>query len=223
MAIKREAKEYVNSFEELDKATEELLHLLDELEKKRTKELINSILLTCSEGIHHYGSLINTYVDVSIAIKEFSVNVVLMEKLRPSGFLYDYVCRVRDTVVDDNKVHLGGEFYRFVLTYQDKIFKDFKIKEVVKTREEIQRYIDIIKNEFQPAFQIMSNRRIFRKKQIKRLFLQNLKYLDEAKDKLTVTIPEEDLREYLPKKLVSIIQIFEGISMLEYKPKRGWR
>jgi len=223
MAIKNEAKIYMEKYEQLGKVTDNLIDLLDKLENMVTGELINSIIVESSEGLYAYGDIIKSYVDLSIAIKEFSTMETLMEKLKPNGFLYEYVCKIRDTVKDYNTIIIGGEYLRFMLAYEDKIFKKIKKKDTEEANKLMEKYVHLLTTKFQNAFIIMSNRRRFKKKYIKSIFIHNLKYLKEAKNRMIIDVPEDQILEFIPKKLLPITMIFEEIRKIEYHPKKGHR
>jgi len=221
MAIKNEAIEYMAKYNKLGEVTDELIQWLDKLDNEQNRNIVNNIIVTSSDGLHSYGEFIFSYVKLSVAIKEFSTMETLMDKLRPSGFLYEFVCKIRDTVRDDNTLVVGSEYYRFVLSYEDKIFKKVKKKDVTKTIELSNKYIKIIKTKFKNALIIMSRRRQFKKKYIKRIFINNVIFLSDASKKLNVDIPEEEMMKYIPKKFLPMTLIFDEISKLEFQPKKS--
>jgi len=221
-AIRDEIDDYVDKFNNLFNNSNDLVPLLDEFDKIPNKNTLNEIVILCGESFVKYADLINSYVNLSFAIKELSVNVDLMSRLRKAdGFLYDFVERISDTVYEYEYVKIGREYFRFIKIYEDKVFKKSEVDDVIKTIES--KYITILEKKLMPSLMIMSNRRTFRKKQIKQLYIRNLKLLSEAKNRYIIDISEEEIMGYIPKKFLPMVKLFQNLQEIEYNPTKSRR
>lgn len=223
-AIRDECRLYAESVDALVSINEMTLFMLDKLNENADKDLINQIVLSSATFIKRYADLINSYVSLSFAIKEYSVNEDLMTKLQEyDGFLYDFVCRISDTVIDYKYVKVGREYFRFLKSDEDKSFADITQKDIDEGVNEMKRYVEIIKKKLVPALKLMSIRRMYRKKRIKREFKRNNDYLRKMKKKFSSDIPEKDIRKILPSKFLSLVIFAEELDQLETQVPKSRR
>jgi len=222
MSIRKEISNYVDSFEKLNIFSEILLDDLDQLDKEASGDLINSIIITCSDGVHLYGEIIHSYINLSVAIKEFSAMESLMEKLKANSFVYEFVCRVRDSVYEDKSIHLGAEYFRFIQAYEDKFRKVINNRDIYKSSELLDKYIYILNTKFQNILIVMSNRRRFKKQYIKQIFITELNYLSDAKKKFIIELSQDEIMQIIPEQFKMVITMFDKVAELEYRPKK-WR
>lgn len=221
-AISDEALLIDESWSKLITFNDSVMELLNSIKDYPTVNQLYDFLQHCAESMRIYSELINSYINYSVAIKQFSVNEDLMDKLRKyKGMLYDYVQRVSETVTDENTIVIGGNFHRFIKAHQKEIFPKISKKESKKINTEAQQFMDLLKQKILPSLIKQKPRFLFREKRVKIIFSESYKKLMEDREKITINIPEDDLRELLQETISPIFIVFEELKSIEDTiPKR---
>ncbi|MBD3155415.1 MAG: hypothetical protein GF368_02045 [Candidatus Aenigmarchaeota archaeon] len=128
-------------------------------------------------------------------MKEFSEIKYLMELLKKyKGMLYDYVDQVSKTVVDENKVVIGSQFFRFVKAYEAD-FPKVNEAESEKMKEEIEKTMEKFRSKIIPYIYKKRPRILFKKKRIEFLYSDVIHELVENQKRLKLDVTTEQLME----------------------------
>ena len=220
-AISEEALFIDQTWNRLIEFDKSIIKLVDSIEDRPTLKQIDEFLKHSAEAMRIYSDFINAYIRYSVAVKEFSVNDYLMDNLRNyKGMLYDYVNRVSETVIDENTIIIGGNFYRFLKAYEKDIFKKPSKKEIEETMKQTKIFMDNIKGKILPNIIDKKPRVLFRPKRIELLYSEPLKQLMKDKEKIKIDIPEGDLLELTSDITPSILYVYSELAIFEDKIKR---
>lgn len=205
-AVGDEARAYIEIFEKLSElGRKQMLPLIQSIKVMPTTQQMNRFMDVASEVPLLYAQLLNAFIKLAKACNEVSKNKGFMESLKDSDrFLFDFVSRMADTYVGDNKVEINGSYYRFFKIYQYEIFQ-FKEDEMQGAVAEVSDSIKKVKQWVDRAPRV--------RKKVCKKYIRNLEKLSELS--ANITIEDSDiinLRDYIPSKLLPFVILLEEIS-----------
>jgi len=191
-AIREEIEMMEDSSNRIIEFDESVKKVLDSIGARPTLHQLDEIMKYSAESMLLFSNLLSSYILYSIAVKEFSVNEYMMDNLKKyKGVLYDYVMRISETVLDDNTVLIGGNYFRFLKANKKGFLPKMSKKESKQLIDEERRYIDIVKKKVLPNIAKKKPRSLFRPKRIKIIFREPLLKLVENKERIKIENPEE--------------------------------
>lgn len=217
-AISEQALEIDQTWNKLNEFNNSLVELLDSIEDCPSINQVNDFLLLSADAMRIQSAFIDAYVNYSIAVKQFSANEYLMENLKNyKGMLYDYVDRVSETVLDDNTILIGGNFYTFLKAYQKDMIKKEDKKEIEEAMIKIKEFMDKLKVKIIPNIISMKPRTVFRPKRIKIIYLEPYKKLKKDLEKIKIDIPESELIDMVPGLSMPLNYVIDELKAIENK------
>jgi len=212
-ALGNEIEDIERIFEKIiDLSKVRLLPLLETEKDGLGVTQINKVAQCLADFYILYAELWDSFIRVVNGCYEITSNTAFMEHLHEtSDLLHDFVINLGEMRVSSDRIMIDRRYFRFIMLYQDEIFKDFKSGDVDKAIEEMKRYIDIIKNKIKPSFS---------KKTIRRDTWKNLKkgLIRLAQTGRKVKIEKnlsKDLRKYVPSKFLSLVVLIEDSKILK--------
>jgi hypothetical protein len=156
--------------------------------------------------------LLESFVKIVNGCYEVSLNDAFMEHLRKtSGFLYDFVINMKNMRESNDRIKIDSRLYRFIMLYQDEIFKGFKEDSLGKTAEEIKKYMDVARNKIKPAF----NKRTIRRDTLKKLRKSLVKFIQASKKVKIDRTLLKDLKKCTPPKFLALMVLIDEFKVLE--------
>lgn len=216
-AINDNIDEINNVWNDLDNHSSSLINLLNEIDIQPSVNQLHDFLLLCANSFNIFSKFTNAYIDYCLTVKNFSANEYLMTNLKNyKGMLYDYVCRVSESVTDDNTVIIDGRFVTFMNAYKDELFPSNSKRDYnIIAKEEVDKFLSDFKSKILPSIINRKPRFLFREKRILLIFEEPIKQYIEDKEKLVINIPEEDTLDFAERSSFPALYIIEELTVIE--------
>lgn len=205
-------EKYAESFNEVSRLGEkELIPLLDSIEIGPTSNQLNRFLRLYSKVIDGFSGVVSSFVSLARGCKMISINPAFMGDLKESSsFLYDFVVRMSDMVMENDVVVIDDRFYVFLKLYEKEFTKDIKKGDMEKAANIVKPYVSKVKNVVAPS---IARRRP--RKKTSRKIVKSFKSLRRTTKQLKIESPTIPIEEYIPNKLHPITIILEEISEIQ--------
>ena len=216
--LEKELKTYVNCVEEISPLFYgKFIPLLDQVRSEYSSTVLNDLLLIYSRIIGLYGRILEAHINLAFRCKNISTIPGLMSDLNKADrILFDFVMKMKDSVINGKKIQLGEDFYTFFVSYGDEILSDINKKDINKAVINVTEYISILKNVVLPAINKGSISR-----EIRRSYNINIKSLNKIGKRIKYDKSiVKDLEKFVPSTLRPLIPLFEELKKMENELKR---
>ena len=147
-AFESEIKAYKSVLEQIsDNSERQIMPILESIEGELTVHKMNELLGALSVFPLYHARLIEAFIGFAKACNEASDQKGFMDDLKTTNVaLYDFVCTMKNTYVEPDRVQIDGRFYRFFKIYKGEMFKEVGIRDVEEDIADLKGYVRKIKH-----------------------------------------------------------------------------
>lgn len=202
-SLRNELEQFSKIFDQMSCFSEQAKPLFKAVKENPNHASINNLFNVAVDAPIIFTQLIESFIELARGCSEVSVNSAFMSHLWDyNPMIHDYVQRMGDTYVKRNSsVMVGGEYFRFFQTYEQKIFGKVKHNDVEKTVEEYEEL-------FQKIRPYMVKPSII-ERELRRKLLRNFKKMTSTVKKMKIQKSVIDLKLYCPTKILPIVILIE--------------
>mgnify|MGYP000542393504 CR=1 FL=1 len=163
-----------------------------------------------------HSDLLRSFVEIVRACYEVKLNEGFMRDLMETNrLLLDFILNLGYMYVKPNRIIIDSKFLRFIKLYEKDILNDIVVangyQNVDQIIQKMEQYIKIIKNKVKPSFNKSIIHR-YTRRELKSSLEKLIKLHKQVKISKEIS---ENLKKYVPSRILQIIVLIEESGILE--------